>query len=346
MFFHYFTRYTPPWHKTSLYPYENQYNHFNYGYLGVHFFFIISGFVIFFTIDNTNSFELFWKKRLVRLMPSIIFGSIFTFIILVLFDKKNLFPSGHDIRNLFVSLTFISPTLIMNLFSEFGFKVEYLNGSYWSLWPEIQFYLFSIVVFYYGNKNFLKTFLILSSILIFVDTLFTKANLLNSHELLLSSYIKWGLNGFNLLQYLPFFSIGVVFYQLFKDKNLQVKTPLFLKLYLTLILILLLIIGGSNGIRLIYFAMYTFFLCFIYFPQIMGFFKLTLLTKIGESSYFLYLIHESVGVFLIYLFGKYFLPNSFIWPIFLMIFFIIVSYYFTILVDKKINKWLRNKLHI
>jgi len=124
------------------------------------------------------------------------------------------------------------------------------------------------------------------------------------------------------------------------------KYTYLMKLYLTLILILLLIIGGSNGIRLIYFAMYTFFLCFIYFPQIMGFFKLTLLTKIGESSYFLYLIHESVGVFLIYLFGKYFLPNSFIWPIFLMIFFIIVSYYFTILVDKKINKWLRNKLHI
>lgn len=346
MLFHYFTRYNPPFAKISLYPYQSQYNYFKLGYLGVHFFFIISGFVIFFTIDNTKNFALFWEKRLVRLLPSIIFGSLFTLIFLVFFDIKNIFPDGHDINNLLVSLTFISPTLINNLFSKFGFKVEYLNGSYWSLWPEIQFYLFSSLIFYFGNKNFLKTFLIISSFLILVDNVFTKTNLLNNYEVLRSNYIKWSINGFNLPEYLPFFSIGVLFYQMFKDKNLEIKTRLFQKTYLGAILILLLITCGSNGIRLTFIAMYTFFLCFIYYPQIMGVFKLKILTKIGESSYFLYLIHEKVGVFLIFQFGKYFMPISFIWPLILIILFVFFSYIFTLFIDKKINRWLITKLNI
>ena len=81
MFFHYFSRWTPPLNSISIYPYKNSYNFFQYGYLGVQFFFIISGFVIFFTLERTNYLVAFWKKRVIRLVPSIVCASIITFII-------------------------------------------------------------------------------------------------------------------------------------------------------------------------------------------------------------------------------------------------------------------------
>ena len=51
MLFHYFSRYT----TIGLYPYKDRYDFFSLGALGVQFFFIISGFVIYFTLKKTIS---------------------------------------------------------------------------------------------------------------------------------------------------------------------------------------------------------------------------------------------------------------------------------------------------
>ena len=109
LFYHFFSRWTPPINKTSLYPYSNGYNYFQYGYLGVNFFFIISGFVIFFTLENTVNFTSFWKKRSIRLLPPIITATLITFILFILFDHLNIFPSSHEVKNFIPSITFISP---------------------------------------------------------------------------------------------------------------------------------------------------------------------------------------------------------------------------------------------
>jgi peptidoglycan/LPS O-acetylase OafA/YrhL len=70
MLYHYYSRWTPPQNNVSYYPYGSGYDHFSLGWLGVQFFFIISGFVIAFTLTRTGSFTEFWKKRLIRLLPS------------------------------------------------------------------------------------------------------------------------------------------------------------------------------------------------------------------------------------------------------------------------------------
>src|ERR1700741_1455059 len=101
--FHYYSRWTIPSSTTNLYPYGNRFDFFGYGYLGVEFFFIISGFVIAFTLHRTEGMLVFWKKRMVRLFPAMLFCSLITLVVLRLADAEDIFPAGHSMLNFFVS---------------------------------------------------------------------------------------------------------------------------------------------------------------------------------------------------------------------------------------------------
>lgn len=60
---------------------------------------------------------------------------------------------------------------------------------------------------------------------------------LNS-KIILNFYSKWFDFGFNLIKYLPFFLIGMLFYLLFKNNNNDFKTTLFVKLSLSFFIVL------------------------------------------------------------------------------------------------------------
>ncbi|WP_313255403.1 acyltransferase family protein, partial [Empedobacter sp.] len=66
-------------HKYDLH--GNQFLEFvqNYGYFGVPFFFVISGFVILYSLETTNSYKDFLKKRYIRLAPGMLICSILPF---------------------------------------------------------------------------------------------------------------------------------------------------------------------------------------------------------------------------------------------------------------------------
>lgn len=63
--FHYTSKYSEIFEDDSTI----QLFDFSYGGTGVSFFFIISGFVIFFSIQNITDCKLFLKKRFIRLYP-------------------------------------------------------------------------------------------------------------------------------------------------------------------------------------------------------------------------------------------------------------------------------------
>ncbi|HXO76747.1 MAG TPA: acyltransferase, partial [Puia sp.] len=148
----------------SLYPFGNFYGSlFKYGFMGVEFFFIISGFVISFTLENTDSFSSFCKKRFIRLFPAMLLCSVIIFLICSRLDDKALFPDAHDARNFLPSLTFTKP----DLWDFTGHKFGLINWSYWSLWPEIQFYILSSVIYFSDRINFFRN-LVWSSILVYL----------------------------------------------------------------------------------------------------------------------------------------------------------------------------------
>lgn len=73
-------------------------------------------------------------------------------------------------------------------------------------------------------------------------------------------------------------------------------------------------------------------------------FENRLLTTIGFSSYFLYLIHENIGVVWILKIVPFFRSNSFFAPVLIIIFMILSSILYTKTIEKKIIRYLNQIL--
>lgn len=345
--FHFFCLYTIPSSAVNLYPYGNQYDYFHYGYLGVEFFFIISGFVIYFTLEATSSLRQFWVKRLIRLWPSIFIASVLIFIFFSIFQPT---AEGGKIQNFIPSLTFFTPTLINPLLTKMGvvMSVNYLDGSFWSLWVEIQFYLFASLIYFSFKKKFLFYFLAITLLLVAGNLIIQNANGKNYLNLPNSVGVFYFYEklckGFSLLMYLPFFAIGMIFYHIFKNKGNNTLTSSWVKGALIILMVVEIYNAPHIPIKIAILLMFLLFFLFIYFPRTLIVFEAKPLRKVGESSYFLYLIHQNIGLFIIVNFGSYFLPYGFILPLLISLLFIWISVLYTYEIEKKINCWLKLKL--
>lgn len=349
LLFHYFSRWTPPLNRLSVYPYKSKYDYFSLGHLGVQFFFIISGFVIFFTLDNTDNFILFWKKRFIRLFPSMLIASICTYLVFRFFDKVNLFPDSHNPWNILTSITFINPFILSKIFTSSNFGS--ISGSYWSLWPEVQFYFLASILFYFDKKKFVNHFIIISFGLIISNYILQNIEGSNVLKISLSprvinSYDVWFRQAFNLVLYLPYFTMGMFFYLLFKNKSKNIKTSQIIKFCMGVLILYIIYSGVQMPVRLWYLGMIMSFFGFIYFPKKLSLLEHKSITTIGKSSYFLYLIHENLGVLFIFSLGGHFLQLSFIFTILVILAFIEMSKLFTNHVDQPLQFILANNKYI
>jgi len=326
LFFHFFSRWTPPLSTESYYPYGSKYySWFQYGGVGVEFFFMISGFVIYFTLENTETFKTFWIKRFIRLFPAMLFASILTYALTCAFDRGFLFWQSHQLRNFIASLTFISPSV----FQLFHINVSYLNGSYWSLWPEVEFYAFSSVLYFLNRKNFFRNFILASACLIIAHPFLFKNEDFSS---------------LGLLTFLPFFAMGSVFYQLWKTVQEKKKPTMLHYIGLIFFAVYMLLSADVLVLRLIYALMIALFLLFIYAPRFLGPLNYPVITRIGTSSYFLYLIHQNIGVLAIHKLGPYFGAASVVCPLLVIVGLIVFSNWFTERVEKKYSGVLKSLL--
>jgi len=339
MLFHYFSRWAPQVNSISLYPYNNKYSFFGYGFLGVQFFFMISGFVIFFTLEKTDGFVTFWKKRAIRLLPSMLVASLLTFIAFRLFDDKLIFPESHRAINFLQGITFINPDLINYIFRP-KYNLNYLSGSYWSLWPEIQFYFFASVLFYISKKKFARNFSFISIFIVCFNYLMQNSAIKVHLPQGLLNYYSLIFYLFNLIRFLPFFSAGMLFYLLYKNNNENIYK---VKLWLGFFIVYIIHIGIQTEVQLIYMVLLALFACFIYYPKKLSLLNNRLISRIGISSYFLYLIHEHIGVLLINKLGKYFLPLGMTFPLLLICFLIFFSILYSEKVEKRISFYLKKR---
>src|SRR5690606_21030767 len=98
-----------------------------YGYLGVHLFFIISGFVIFLSVRRATPRQ-FLASRVSRLYPAFWVAVLLTWAVVQWHEVGAFRVSWAD---MLVNLTMVPH----------WFDVPYVDGVYWSLTVEVQFYI-------------------------------------------------------------------------------------------------------------------------------------------------------------------------------------------------------------
>lgn len=274
---------------TSYYPYGKQLTSniiIANGHLGVHLFFMISGFVIFMTLERCNNFFEFLIKRIVRLLPTLLFCSIVTFLVFRIFDAEHRFAHFHNALIDFVpSLTF-SDLWIWNII--FHRQMEYIDGVYWTLSYEMKFYLISATIYYLNKNDFFKNWLRYVC-LVLASYLCVTYFLPGATEL--RKLIKLCL----FPEYVVLFTLGMYFYLLYSKRKLD-KLVLPLLVALTLVEMYITNHVLANTYILIFIGMFA---CFVYKPTWISIISNRVFIAIGLISYPLYLIHSHIGVFLI-----------------------------------------------
>jgi peptidoglycan/LPS O-acetylase OafA/YrhL len=292
-----------------------------FGYLSVDAFFVISGFAIVVSTKENKDWQIFLTKRLKRLIPGFIFVWTLESIIYVCIMGRNGLSNSKNIVNTF---SYLLPTDFRDS--------ELRNFVAWSLAIEVTFY-FIFLVYLASNKRFFAT----SNIGVFHITLFW-LGLQYVAQFNLSQVPRFlSLGGFS-----GFFILGMAL-ALFKD--LKTKRESFLVLFFVTPLLFkqinsrCLSVGGIDikysHTLLIYSILILSVVLATLLPQ-PG--RNRLLEKLGRSSYVMYLMGGSVGMFLLQkLTRTYPLEISIL---ILLLFIVTISLIFEVILQKTIEKLL------
>jgi peptidoglycan/LPS O-acetylase OafA/YrhL len=231
-----------------------------YGYLGVQLFFIISGFVIFYSIQAVSNKKTFWYARLSRLYPSFIFSVWLTFIVVSILTLP-----GREIE-------FTQALGNILLIHEY-FSIKHVDKVYWSLTLEMTFYFW--IALRIGKSQLKNQQLVLA-----VSILMLAVSLIQPE-------VSRKIEKLFLLEYANLFLAGICFYYL-KFKLMTYISWLSLAVsYVTVYFIY------SFEEFLIITSFYIVMLLFSYNRT--HWIKLKPLTYLGSISYALYLIHQNIG---------------------------------------------------
>lgn len=323
MLFHFYSLYI------GFYEYNFDSSIFGFGYLGVEFFFMISGFVIFISLDNSKNFIEFVKKRYMRLMPAMLICSVLTFSIFNLVNHS-FYPEAKKIENLLFSNTFLTPSIPNKILNT---DFNYTDYSYWSLWIEVIFYLLISLLYFLNKKRVILNYSIIAILGTVLWYFFgTDENIL---QLSIHSSINKILNFIPFVSLLIWFLIGIVISKLYLNKeniNYQVY----------LIILFLLTFLTSREVELKYFTVISSIIWFIFLYRTnwLSFFGNKILFKLGRSSYAVYLIHQMVGVLIILKLSPYFGNYNWIIPIILIGLFFIFGLLSFKYLEKPLSTWI------
>lgn len=249
------------------------------GTLPVFWFFIISGFVITWTIERSNTVGAFALSRFSRLYPTYWAALGITFTLGVL----NPLPFQHyTTRQLLWNVTMVQEY----------FHVPHVDGAYWSLSVELLFYAYMAL--------FLRSGLIRR--LPLIALLWAGVSALAHLSVDLGLDVPWRIQLFGLLQYIHFFAAGIAFYQLWRGRSVFLSTAVliacFASIALTYSLAEVIVCGCFFGLFLVAISGRLNWICN----------PVTL--WLGAISYALYVSHEFTGYRVITSLDAFGLPHA------------------------------------
>ncbi|WP_182058436.1 acyltransferase [Pantoea sp. ME81] len=266
----------------ELLPYVNLTQHipvFSFGWLGVELFFMISGFVIFMTLDKSDSYISFLKKRWLRLFPAMLIAS------LLLYAVGGFFPEWSAmtpyVRNLLPGLIFTNPETLTQIT---GIEFKSMAGSFWSLYVEAVFYLIIGAIYFTLGRKYCLPVLLVPMLLLSASSVLKSLG----HPIFIDVIAKFG-----FIHY-AWFMIGCLVYERMhgRDKGFHyavvvVATLINFSYYVKNA-------GALTVIPLL--LVMLFFIASFYSKQLERLLSVRFFTAIGFASYAYYLIHENLMI--------------------------------------------------
>lgn len=236
-----------------------------FGNYGVQLFFLISGFVIFMTLERCRSAGDFVKSRISRLFPaywaSILVSALFVYSI------------GTDVQRVPLRDVIVDFTMIQEFLG-----ARHLDGVYWTLQVELFFYVQMLFWYMIGKLRYIS-WIIVGWLLLGVGvTLLEKSGADTSSRLFQLAIVA----------HLPFFGIGILMYRIHSGAGSLVWNAL---------LIALCVLQVAFTHSDVYIAVAV--VCSAVFALSIGG-RLRWLTArpfvfVGGISYSLYLLHQAIG---------------------------------------------------
>lgn len=305
---------------------------FSHGWLGVNLFFMISGFVIYWSLNRTECLIEFFKNRWLRLFPTMILSTIFIFVTAPYIPDRPL--GAPEILDILPGITFINHNVWSFVTQR---RIESLDGAFWSLYIEVIFYIISGISYYKFRDR--RGAAVSIAYLLYLGTLVLYIFFgLEHFELIISVLRFLGIN------YYGWFLIGLNLYNVRLDSSLN-------KLYHSIVwsaivLVESLVVYGISSLTASFMIVLIFYLS-LYNKVVSEFFKTKLFIWLGFISYPLYLIHQNfvVGLGVLIFKANPQFP-TWLYPILPIIFVIALSYLMAIYEHRmrKFVKFICNKL--
>ncbi|OAI28337.1 MULTISPECIES: acyltransferase family protein [Methylomonas] len=240
----------------------------DFGKQGVKLFFLISGFVIFMTLNRTRYVKHFVLSRIIRLFPAYWCAVLITFVVVSI---SELTERKVSIQDALINLTML----------QYWFSVPSVDGVYWTLNVELSFYVLIAFIYFVVPQAYFDTamafWLLTECICLAVDQLFTVDVPGKIRQLL-------------VLDYGHLFIAGIMFYKIYSQKCK------WLYCYVVIAFCLEILISPATTI-----ICGAYFIAFIFLVNgRLGFLSNKVLVFLGSISYSLYLIHQNVGYVIIY----------------------------------------------
>ena len=241
---------------------------FTHGHLGVNLFFIISGFVIFMTLERTKVTMDFVVSRFSRLYPAYWFSVACTFAITHWLGLPGkLVDAGTALAN--------------GLMFHGFFKVPHVDGVYWTLEVELLFYAGMLFLFSIGRLRHVFHIALLLLVLRWVYFFFEKKYGIDLPFIVSRIFI---------LRYLPWFIIGLAVYT-----HTQPKLKDLGRLATLAAVLAVGTIAVVDDMMMACVAAVLWVIVLMAARGKLSFLRLPLVAWLGSISYPLYLLHENIG---------------------------------------------------
>lgn len=261
---------------------------FSFGWVGVQLFFMISGFVIFMTLDKSHSYSSFLQKRWLRLFPAMLIASVLLFIADGFFPEWSLMTPY--VKNLLPGLIFINPETLTQLT---GIEFHSMAGSFWSLYVEAMFYLIVGSVYFTCGRKYCLPALIVPMLALSASSVLKSLG----HPLLIDIISKFG-----FIHY-AWFMVGCLVYERLHGRDRIYHYAL---TALAVVINLSYYVKNTGALAIVpLMTVMLFFIVSFYSKRIESFLSLRFFTLVGFVSYALYLIHENLMIAMLIKVNRY-----------------------------------------